>query len=126
MRCALPTLPSDLYGRHGRRGPSPATSLPSHDAARTECCDVVFGERQNLGEQLVRVLARERRRRRRRWGFRQVDGTPGQAETAAGRVIDRMDLAARVQVRIVEDLAGVERGAARHPGLAERGHPVLL
>jgi hypothetical protein len=72
------------------------------------------------------VLPGQRRRRGGRGRVAEADGAAGQPERAAGRMVDRVHLAALVQMWVVEDLAGVEHGAARDAGFAQERHDLVL
>ncbi len=55
-----------------------------------------------------------------------MHGAAGQTEAAARGVLDRVDLAAGVEMRVVQDLAGVEGRAAGHARLAQDRHHLVL
>ena len=77
-------------------------------------------------QQVVGVLAEQRRAGHfgRRVGQldRAADGLVG----AARRIVDIDDHLARLQMRVGQHLAGVQAGAARHPGIAEQPHHLVL
>src|ERR1700737_4118599 len=56
----------------------------------------------------------------------ELDRTSRHRELAAHRMIDRGDHAALLQMRVIEQLDGVEHGAAWHTRLAHKPHHLLL
>src|SRR5437867_371523 len=87
----------------------------------------VFGaERQPLLVDLGVVLAEERRRTELGRRLRELYGVAGHRERAPARMLNGLHHAARLQVRIVQDLPRGEAGAGGDAGLAELGHDLVL
>src|SRR5262245_53250801 len=111
-----------------RRSPAdaPTAGVLADRALGAQLFDVVFRETQELAQDFRGVLAGQRRRRRRRRRGRQVHRAARQPDAAARLVLDRVNLAAGIQVRVVENLARVQDGAAGHARLAQGTHHLVL
>src|SRR5262249_17712959 len=111
-----------------RRSPADGASagLLADGSLRAKLLHLLLRESEELAQHFRRVLTGQRRRRRRRRRGRQVDRAAREPDAAARLVLDRVNLAAGVQVRVVEDLARVQDGPAGHARLAQRCHYLVL
>src|SRR5690348_2907371 len=115
----------------GSRNPNRAlqpiiVSLGSNDAVVAQPLDLRRINATQLAKQGLGVLAEHRRagdvRRRLRQFDRAADGPVG----AARWVVDIDDHFPRLQMRVGQDFTGVLAGAARHAGLAQYAHHLVL
>src|SRR5215510_9209552 len=103
-----------------------ATERKLDNLPRLEVRHARSWEPEDFSQHLLGMLPSEWRRRGHRLRGRKADRAGGDAEATARGMVDGDDGVARVQMRVVQHLARVQHGAARHAGLGQRGHDFLL
>src|SRR5215510_4973035 len=103
-----------------------ATERKLDNLPRLEVRHARSWEPEDFSQHLLGMLPSEWRRRGHRLRGRKADRAGGDAEATARGMVDGDDGVARVQMRVVQHLARVQHGAARHAGLGQRGHHLLL